>query len=144
MRKCCRRDLQQLAAEVEALREQLGRDAADRDPEGPDGSNDSSQRADTPAHDSQGASANTHCGSEADEPGADAPGVRALARRVAALEAALSDLSAAQERAHGQVSAGLASVTQQLDSLQVHAPSEAAIYHASRYIADSLTPTACR
>ena len=78
------------------------------------GSDDSSQSADAAGH----------SGSEAgalDEPRAR-PDVRALARRLAALEGALGGLAAAQERAHGQVSAGLACVAQQLDSLQVRPP----------------------
>lgn len=110
MQRYCRRDLQQLAAEVEALRERVG-DAADQYPEGPDGSNDSTQSADAAGH----------SGSEADvldEPRAG-PDVRALTRRLAALEGALGGLAAEQERAHGQVSAGLACVVQRLDSLQV-------------------------
>lgn len=132
MQRCCRRDLQHLAAEVEALREQIG-DAADRCPEGPTASDDSRPCAGAPAHNAQGAGAAGHPASEEDaldEPRAG-PDARALARRLAALEGALGDLAAAQERAHVQVSAGLACVTQQLDSLQVRPLSQAAMRHAA-------------
>ena len=121
--RCCRRDLQQLAAEVEALRGQMG-DDADRYSEGLAGSDDSTQSADAAGHSGLDADAQ-------DEPRAG-PDARALARRLTALEGALGRLAAEQERAHGQVSAGLACVMQQLDSLQARPGSKAAMHHAAR------------
>ena len=127
--RCCRRDLQQLAAKVEALRGQMG-DSANRYSEGLAGSDDSTQSADAAGHSRPEADAQ-------DEPGAG-PDARALARRLAALEGALGDLAAAQERAHRQVSAGLACVTQQLDSLQVRHLAEAPVCHAAQHKSGTL------
>ena len=122
MQRCCRRDLQQLAAEVEALRGQMG-DDADRYSEGLAGSDESTQSADAAGHPDSEADA-------LDEPRVG-PDARAPARRLAELEGALGRLAADQESAHGQVSAGLACVMQQLDSLQVWPLSKAAMHHAA-------------
>ncbi|KAK9845342.1 hypothetical protein WJX81_003878 [Elliptochloris bilobata] len=135
-----RRSLQQLAAEVEALRDH--RVCAAPDPSH-EGSDDSTQCADASTPDTQGPAApaaGSNSASDAlSEPRARAKGVRALAQRMAALEGALGGLAAAQQRAYGQVNQALAAVTRQLDGLQAvqQAQANAAFSQPARPSGDS-------
>lgn len=103
MSAACRRDdLQQLCAEVEALRRLRALPALeDGDAQG------------------LGAAQGPEAPPAAGEQASSTPSIHALAQRLAALEGAFGSLGKAQAEAHGQVSAALCMVTRQLDVLQV-------------------------